>query len=237
MTCNKTGCTSLIRKRDTKYVGYGIRKARSRKTRALPSVPNVPSKTVYPLYQLRLADSVHFRAPEKWRGKINSKRVRSWFKQFLLGQVALSSNDPGPGALELSVRIPRGALNKAAEGLKMPGAVLLRRLIAAQIEPVERARAPEPMLRGSTPILPAIPPPGSVPLMKSVVQLAAGAMSSLATKALFQGATARENRTPLQIVSTVSGYRSLGEIGRALRTGEGITDEELIRWRAANGEK
>ena len=218
-------------------MGYGIRKTRSRKARALPSAPNTPSKTVYPLYKLRLADSVHFRAPEKWRGKINSKRVRSWFKQFLLGQAALSSSDPGPGALELSVRIPRGALNKAAEGLKMPGAVLLRRLIAAQIEPAERTRVPAPILPGSTTTLPAIPPPRIVPLMKSVLQLAAGALSSLATKDLIQGAVARENRRPLRIVSAVGGYRSLGEIGQAMRTGDGITDEELIRWRAAHEQR
>ena len=216
-------------------MGYGIRKTRSRKTRALPSAPNTPTKTGYPLHQLRLADSVHFRAPEKWRGKINSKRVRGWFEQFLLGQAALSSSDPGPGALELSVRIPRGALNKVAEGLKIPSAALLRRLIAAQIEPEKRTRVPAPILRGSTSTLPAIPPPRVVPLVKSVLQLAGGALSSRVTNDLIQGAAAQGDR--IRIVSTVGGYRSLNEISRALRTGGEITDEEFIRWRAAHGNK
>ena len=37
--------------------------------------------------------------------------------------------------------------------------------------------------------------------------------------------------------SLVGGYRSLGEIGQAMCTGEGVTDEELIRWRAAHEQR
>ena len=217
-------------------MGYGIRKTRSRKIRALPSAPNTLSKSIDARSQSRLADSVHFRAPEKWRGKINSKRVRGWFKQFLNGQALLSSIDPGPGMLELSVRISRGALNKASERLKMPGVVLLRRLIAAQIEPAEVTRT-----RGAVPCLPGlsgaprIQSPRVLPVVRSNL-LAAGASSSLATKKLIRGAArAQGDRRRLRIVSTVESYRSLGEIGQAMRTGQGITDEELIRWRAAHG--
>ncbi len=57
----------------------------------------------------------------------------------------LAPRDPGPGPLELSVRISRRELNQAAQRRGMSGTVLLRRLIAAQLEP------PEVPKGGSTP--------------------------------------------------------------------------------------
>lgn len=125
------------------------------------------------------------------------------------------------------MRIPRRALNKVAERLKIPAAVLLRRLIAAQIEPSERTRAAPhilPLLTTAVPVKTA----RIVPLVKSALQLAAAAASSSITREL----KAQEGRKRLRIVSTVGRHRSLGEIGEAMRRSEGITDEELIRWRA-----
>jgi hypothetical protein len=119
--------------RDTKCMGYGIRRRRAQKTRALPSAKTSRSKSVFPPPESNLTDAIHFRVPEIWRGKIKSKRVRKWFTEFLEGRHALALTDPGAGELEVSVRISRRELNAAARRFGISGAVLLRRLIAAQL--------------------------------------------------------------------------------------------------------
>ena len=79
-------------------------------------------------------DSIHFRGPESWRGRIKSDLVRQWFGEFLAGRAFLAATDPGSGPSELSVRISRPELNRAAGQAKISGVALLRRLIAARIE-------------------------------------------------------------------------------------------------------
>jgi len=80
-------------------------------------------------------DSIHLRCPLSWRGRVRSRQVRKWFRKLEEGQGLLSSSDPGPGPLELSIRLPRGALKRIAVLRRTSGTALLRRLIAAHVQP------------------------------------------------------------------------------------------------------
>jgi hypothetical protein len=208
-------------------VGYGIRKTRAKKRPALPSSKTFQSKSVFLSPEPSLIDVIHFRVPESWRGKIKSKRVRKWFTEFLEGRAALAEADPGAGSLEVSVRVPRRELNAAAKRYRVSGAVLLRRLISAQIgegRPESKANGPVP-----------IRPTASLKIPASL----AGLLKKLVVPVPVQPeplplglAEVTKPEKRLNFVTHVEGVRSLQEIDRAKRRGEGITFEELLRWRA-----
>jgi hypothetical protein len=183
------------------------------KRAALPSVSSVRSQSAS-------LDSIHFRVPENWRGKAKSKRVRKWFQRFLDGKISLAPIDPGPGPLELSVRLPRGELKRAAQQFKMPGVSLLRRIIAVQIGCTHPSSVSlrKPGIADQ---------PSAYTQSKSVVP-----RRSVWPQASSPASQESIARKPLNIVTQVDGYRSLETIGQAIKRGEGITAEELIRWRA-----
>jgi hypothetical protein len=216
-----------VSSRDTKFVGYGIPKTRARKRPALPSSKTFQSKSIFFSSEPNLGDSIHFRVPEIWRGKIKSKRVRKWFTEFLEGREPLAEVDPGPGSLEVSVRISRRELNAAAKRYQISSAVLLRRLIAVQLgegRPERKATQPVP-IRSAT--LVSAPDPLTAWLKKVM------APAPVQAQPVPLGIPNVPN-TPkrLNFVTHVEGVRSLQEIDRAKRRGEGITFEELLRWRA-----
>lgn len=209
-------------------MGYGARKIGTRKRRALPSVQVTHSKTISPWTKSDLTDAIHFRAPEDWRGKVKSKRVREWFNRFLQARGSLAPRDPGPGSLELSVRIPRRALKDAARRMKISGTVLLRRLIAAQIAPTSFSNA----IAKKAPSMPARfrpQPAEQVTSWLTKLTLPTSLPARTLPAALCDVVKAEKRLT---IVTQVDGVRSLQEIDRAKRRGDGITFEELIRWRA-----
>jgi hypothetical protein len=207
--------------RDTKPMGYGIRRTRARKPRALPSVRASQSKTIILSVKSDLTDAIHFRAPENWRGKVKSKRVREWFNRLLDGRSSLAPSDPGPGSLELSVRVPRRALKDAARLMRIPGTVLLRRLIAAQIAPRSSGKAVASEAPRKLPAPTPASEPGSSRLRPT----------SLPVPMLPSAPCAvRKAEKRLTIVTHVEGVRSLEEIDRAKCNGDGITFEELVRW-------
>jgi hypothetical protein len=208
-------------------VGYGIRTTRARKRPALPSSKTSRSKSAFFASKSNLTDAIHFRAPEIWRGKIKSKRVRKWFTEFLEGRHALALTDPGAGGLEVSVRISRRELNAAARKFGISGAVLLRRLIAAQLgAAISDSRAKPPVLRISADPVSA-PDPLTAWLKKLIVP---APLPAERRPIVFPDARKSEKR--LNMITQVQGVRSLQEIDRAKRRGAGITFEELMRWRA-----
>jgi hypothetical protein len=191
-------------------VGYGIRAKQISKPRVRPVSRGQRSQSL-PL------EPIHFRAPLNWLGLVKSKRVREWFHEFLDGRISLSSSDPGPGPLELSVRLPRGTLRHTARALKVESAVLLRRLIAARMGLTDRARQK----------------PGSLALLPRLSTGPAETAAGSSTKPSPSQAEPLFNVSrPLKIVTYVDGHRTLDEIGQAIRLGCGVTAEEFIRWRA-----
>jgi hypothetical protein len=208
-------------------MGYGIHRTRAQKPRALPSAKTSRSKSVCPPPESNLTDAIHFRVPEIWRGKIKSKRVRKWFTEFLEERHALALTDPGAGGLEVSVRISRRELNGAARRFGISGAVLLRRLIAAQLGPATSdSRAKQPALR-----IPADPINTPYPLTAWLKKLIVPAPLPAEQRPIgFPGVPKPDNR--LNMITQVQGVRGLQEIDRAKRREDGITFEELIRWRA-----
>lgn len=180
----------------------------------------------------QLADSIHFRVPDGWRGRVKSRQVRKWFKELEEGQGSLASNDPGPGRLELSVRLPRLALKQAARRLGISGTTLLRRLIAPHVEPGSHQSA-----RGAQPPIsrPSVP----VPALSSSFSVATRPIASptvarqrvAASGQIHAGSEA--SRKPLVILATIDRYRSLEDIRHAMHEGSGITGEEFKRWQAA----
>jgi hypothetical protein len=208
-------------------MGYGIRRTRAQKPRALPSAKTSRSKSVFPPPESNLTDAIHFRAPEVWRGKIKSKRVRKWFSEFLQQRATLAPNDPGAGSLEVSVRISRRDLNSAARRFGVSGAVLLRRLIAAQLgtgSSEHRTKKPVSIIQGAP-----VSAPESVAawLQKLIVP---APLPARHFPVVTPDLPKPNNR--LNIITQVQGVRSLQEIDRAKRRGAGITFEELLRWRA-----
>jgi hypothetical protein len=213
--------------RDTKFMGYGIRRRRAQKPRALPSAKTSRSKSVFPPPESNLTDAIHFRVPENWRGKIKSKRVRKWFTEFLGGRHALALTDPGAGGLEVSVRISRRELNEAAKRFGISGAVLLRRLIAAQLGvPISDSRA-MPL----APRVPANPVSAPDPLIAWLKKLIVPALLPAEQRPICVPEVPKPERR-LNMITQVPGVRSLQEIDRAKSRGDGITFEELMRWRA-----
>jgi hypothetical protein len=208
-------------------VGYGIRKTRAKKRPALPSSKTFQSKSIFSSSEPNLGDSIHFRVPESWRGKIKSKRVRKWFTEFLEGRAVLAEADPGAGSLEVSVRISRRELNAASNRYGISGAVLLRRLIAIRLgEGCPERKAPQPVpIHAATPV--NIPDSLIGWLKKLAVPIPApGEPSSRGI------AHVPKPKKGLNFLTHVEGVRSLQEIDRSKRRGEGITFEELLRWRA-----
>jgi hypothetical protein len=209
-------------------VGYGIRKTRARKRPALPSSKTFQRKHAFAPPAPNLTDAIHFRAPENWRGRIKSKRVRKWFIDFVEGRGALAETDPGPGPFEVSVRISRRELNSAAKRSRITAAVLLRRLIASQIGPKAQrtnitSEAPRNLEASST--------TAAEPLASWFMSLVMP--TTLQARPMttdLPDVPKAEKR--LTIVTHVEGVRSLEDIDRAKRRGDGITFEELIRWRA-----
>ena len=171
-----------------------------------------------------LKDSIHYRGPLSWRGKVRSRPVRKWFKELEEGQGTLAPNDPDPGPLELSVRLPRGALNRAAKLYGASGTTLLRRLIAAHVEPRE---SPPPRAT-------AVVPSGVVSRLQSEGTRPVRAQLPLSASGPVLARSEASGAKPLSIVGTVERFRSLEEIGQAMRQGIGITSEELIRWQAVH---
>jgi hypothetical protein len=184
------------------------------------------SKSVFSHPEPKLTDAIHFRGPETWRGKIKSKRVRKWFDEFLDGQVSLAPADPGSGPLEVSVRIPRWELNGVAEYYGLSGTVLLRRIIAAHIGPSSQA---DDAIRRA---------PNSARATERIGRTASAQAKMLSSPEAQQQKSepapsiAPNGETRLTILTHVEGVRSLEEIDEAKRRGDGITFEELIRWRA-----
>jgi hypothetical protein len=173
-----------------------------------------------------LKDSIHLRCPLSWRGRVRSRQVRKWFKKLEEGQGPLSPSDPGPGPLELSIRLPRGTLKRIAVLRRTSGTALLRRLIAAHVEPRE-----SPIPRAAVDVRSNFVPP-------SVGRV--GAYSPMTQGPAFGSVPARSEAAPakpLTILTTVECYRSLEEIGREIQRGGGITSEESIRWQAAHAHK
>jgi hypothetical protein len=172
-------------------------------------------------------DAIHFRVPEIWRGKVKSKRVRKWFTEFLEGRHALALTDPGAGELEVSVRISRRELNAGARRFGTSGAVLLRRLIAAQLgATISDSRAEQPVARIlADPV--CAPDPLTAWLKKLIVPMPLPAEQRPTG---FPEIPKPEKR--LNMITKVQGVRSLQEIDRAKRRGGGITFEELMRWQA-----
>ena len=124
--------------------------------------------------------------------------------------------------MELSVRLPRGELKRAAQLFRIPGVSLLRRIIAAQIGDTHR-----PSVRQKTAQIAAPPSPNRQPVSLAPVRSPGPPLGS-------EAHSERGVRKPLSIVTHVDGYRSLETIGQAIQRGEGITAEELIRWRAVH---
>ena len=170
-----------------------------------------------------LNDFIHLRCPLSWRGRVRSRQVRKWFKKLEEGQSLLSSSDPGPGPLEVSIRLPRGALKRVAVLRRTSGTALLRRLIAAHVEPREYP-PPKATAEGRPGVsAPAVP----VAMHPARTQPTGAASGSFAARS---GAAPAK---PLTILTAVEHYRSLEEIGREIQQGGGVTSEELIRWQAA----
>lgn len=172
-----------------------------------------------------LKDSIHLRCPLSWRGRVRSRQVRKWFKKLEEGQGRLSSFDPGPGPLELSIRLPRGALKRAAVLRRTSGTALLRRLIAAYVEPRE---SPSPRAAVDVRSNFVSPSVGSVGAYSPRTRPPGPAFGSVPVRS--EAAPAK----PLTILTTVERYRSLEEIGREIQRGGGITSEELIRWQSVH---
>lgn len=169
---------------------------------------------------MQLREAIHFRAPERWRGRVKSHKVRLWFRQFAQWKGELAPKDPGPGPLELSVRIPRRELKQAAKRQGISGTVLLRRLIAAQLEPQKGPKVMESQAGNISSANPFLrrPPAGAVEVSKPIQTLSPD----------------QNARKPLSIVGAgdVPSFRALEQIGHAIRKGAPITEEELLRWRA-----
>jgi hypothetical protein len=175
-----------------------------------------------------LNDSIHLRCPLSWRGRVRSRQVRKWFKKLEEGQGLLSSSDPGPGPLELSIRLPRGALKRVAVLRRTSGTALLRRLIAPHVEARESP-----------------PPRAATDVRASFVSVSTGRVNAYPARAqrpapAFGSVPARSEAAPakpLTILTTMEHYRSLEEIGQAIQRGGGVTSEELIRWQAIQGQR
>ena len=216
-----------VASRDTKCMGYGIRERRPQKRPALPSSKTFGSKSVFSSPELSLIDPIHFRVPKIWRGKIKSKLVRKWFTEFLAGKRALAETDPGAGSMEVSVRISRRELNAAAKRYGVSAAVILRRLIAGQLG----ERLPEGNRKQPLPVRPATllnVPDSLIGLLNKLI-----APAPITAESSPMGvADLQQPQKRLNFVTHVDGVRSLQEIDRAKRRGEGITFEELLRWRA-----
>jgi hypothetical protein len=102
----------------------------------------------------------------------------------------------------------------------------LRRLIAARLgegRPDSKAKQPVPILPATSII---VPDPLTAWLKKLIVPAPTRAETQMGIPAVPKP----EKR--LNIITDVQGVRSLQEIDRAKRRGDGITFEELIRWRA-----
>ncbi len=208
-------------------MGYGIQRTRAQKSRALPSAKKSRSKSVFPLPESNLPDTIHFRVPENWRGKIKSKRVRKWFTEFSEGRHALALTDPGAGGLEVSVRISRRELNAVARRYGISGAVLLRRLIAGQLgAAISDSRVKQPVAR-----IPADPLSAADPLTTWLKKLIVPARVPAEQRPIGFPDVPRPQKR-LNMTTQVQGVRSLEEIDRAKRRSDGITFEELLRWRA-----
>jgi hypothetical protein len=129
--------------------------------------------------------------------------------------------------LEVSVRISRREFNAAAKRFGISGAVLLRRLIAAQLgAPISDSRAKQPISR-----IPSsqVSPPD--PLTAWLKKLIVPAPLPAEQRPIGFPEVPKPEK-PLNMITQVQGVRSLQEIDRAKRGGEGITYEELMRWRA-----
>lgn len=172
-----------------------------------------------------LNDSIHLRCPLSWRGRVRSRQVRKWFKKLEDGQGLLSSSDPGPGPLELSIRLPRGALKRIAVLRRTSGTALLRRLIAAHVQPREypppRAATDAPSSVASISSVTAYP--ARIPQPESAV----GSVRSQAAPP----------KPHLTILATIERHRTLEEIGREIQRGGGVTYEELLRWQVVYDRK
>jgi hypothetical protein len=175
-----------------------------------------------------LKDSIHLRCPLGWRGRVRSREVRKWFKKLVEGQGPLSASDPGPGPLEISIRLPRGALKRIAVLWRTSGTALLRRMIAAHVEPRE-----SPALRGAADVRPSFVSVST----RRVGAYPARAQNPGPAFGVVPARSETPHREPLTILTAVEGYRSLEEIGRAIQRGRGITAEELIRWQAVYNRK
>ena len=132
-------------------------------------------------------------------------------------------SDPGPGPLELSIRLPRGALKRIAVLRRTSGTVLLRRMIAAHLEPRESPSRTSPADARSS-VAPSMGREATYLFWMRLPEPAFG---------LVPIPAARPIRL-LSIVTEVHGYRSLEQIGRAIQQGGGVTGEELIRWQAVH---
>ena len=182
---------------------------------------------------MNLRDAIHFRAPQRWRGKVKSRKVRDWFRQSAQWPGALAPADPGPGPLELSVRIPRRELKQAAQRLGISGTVLLRRLIAAQLEPQQGLKAGSMELRVPKLSIPVINQASSIPSANVLLRKPAGVLPASKPTQTFSPS---QNAPKPQFVAPageVRGVRSLEQIGQAMREGVPITGEELRRWQLA----
>jgi hypothetical protein len=184
----------------------------------------------------QLADPIHFRVPDHWRGRVKSRQVRKWFNELEEGQVSLASHDPGPGRLELSIRIPRLALKQAARRLGISGTTLLRRLIAPHVEPRYHQPARVAQLPISRPSVPVPALPSSFSRATRPTASPTVARQRVSASGQIQAGSEAQLRQPL-ILPTVDGLRSLEEIGHAMHEGTGITGEEFIRWKAVHSRK
>lgn len=134
----------------------------------------------------------------------------------------------GSGAIRTVHTPSTRALKRIAVLRRTSGTALLRRLIAAHVEPRE---SPSPRKAGD--------------VRSSFVSTSVGRVGAYSpgTKPLgpaFESVPARSEAAPakpLTILTTVERYRSLEEIGRAIQQGGGITSEELIRWQAIQGHR
>jgi len=90
--------------------------------------------------------TVTIRIPGGWRGQVDSERVAAWLELFLSSPLHLPA-DPGPGDAILRLSIPVEQFRCFMRKMRCSNSRALRRLLAANLRPVQRSSLEGPSLR------------------------------------------------------------------------------------------
>lgn len=95
-----------------------------------------------------MSNTITFRVPESWAGRLDSAAVRHWLAEFLQRPTPDLPADPGGGEARVTLAVPKRAVKVISGLLDCSESAALRRIIAANVGALPQARPryalPEP---------------------------------------------------------------------------------------------